>query len=133
MHPFVNEMIGKYGQKIRDEICEVNKTYEFENCTGLVQNNELISYIKNNPQQKHHILTSQNHLLLDKLLSELKMKNIFEEIITRDDVYLIKPDPQGIKMIIQDHDIPEFIMLGDTSSDEQTTLAVGMDFEYIKI
>lgn len=133
VHQYTNFMIKKYGRSIRDEISNFNKDYENTFCESMLINNDLIKYIKTNPLQKHHILTSQNHLLLDRLLDEINIRDLFEKIITRDDVLLVKPDTEGMLKIIDNQKVEDFIYLGDADSDKKTAEAVGMDFEWIKI
>lgn len=128
-----NDMVRKYGKSMRDKMWKFTEDFEYENCTGLVLNSELVDYIKKNPQQKHHILTSNGLKNISKLLAEYDLVGLFDKIITRNNVYLLKPDPEGINQIIGQDNISDFILLGDGSSDEQTALAVGMDFEWIKM
>lgn len=133
VHQFTNQMIVKYGKPLRDEVCEFNKNFEDKYNQGVEVNQELVEYIKNNSQQKHYLLTSNCHLLIDRLLVDLGLENSFTKVITRDDVLLIKPDTEGINKIIDGQNVTDFIYLGDSVFDEETAKAVGMDFEWIKM
>lgn len=133
VHLLQNSMVKKYGRLLRDEICNFNWNYEKDNCKGIIANDKVIDYIRGNANKNYYIFTAQNHLLLDSLLKELDIKTLFTKIVTRDDVLFVKPDPEGINLILQGREVVDFIYLGDSALDEETAQAAGVAFEYISM
>lgn len=62
-------------------------------------------------------------------LHKLKIDDAFEKIVARDDVMYIKPDPDGVRLVLGDEpDVSKFLMVGDSSADKGAAEAIGMDF-----
>ncbi len=134
VHLLQNELVKKYGKDIRDEMSKMNEQYEYNYYIKLIPNKELIAFIKGNKDKHHFIVSNQNRLLLSKALKELGIDEYIERSITRDDVYYIKPDPEGLlKLIDPDQPLKDYIYVGDVLSDEQAAQSTGMDFEYVKM
>lgn len=134
LHQILNDFIHKYGKPIRDEFFEFHKKYEIEKCKGATPNNDLINFIKTHPNISHNIFTSQSRELLNKLLVEIGLEGYFDKIVARDDLYFIKPDPEGLNLIISPNsNKSDYIMVGDSSVDEGAARNAGIDFELIDV
>lgn len=134
VHLLQNEMVKKYGKGIGIGMSKMNEQYEYNFYKEIIPNKELIAFIKENKDKHHFIVSNQNRLLLTKALKELGIDECIERSITRDDVYYIKPDPEGLlKLIDPNQPLTDYIYVGDVLSDEQAAQAVGMDFEYVKM
>jgi len=128
-----NDYVKKYGKALKDKISSMNETYEIENIKKVTPNKKLIEYIRNRKNVINFVLTSNNHKLVDGFLKEYGIYERFEKIIARDDVFLIKPDSEGIEKILKGLDRKVTIMVGDTSNDELTARTSAIDFEMVKI
>ncbi|UTR16541.1 HAD family hydrolase [Salipaludibacillus sp. LMS25] len=80
--------------------------------------NELIRYLKSKGL-KIGIVTGKAKRSLDISLKALQMENIFDVIITGDDVIRPKPDPEGINKALSLLDIKnnEAMFIGDSDAD----------------
>lgn len=134
VHLLQNEMVKRYGKGVRIGMSKMNEQYEYNFYKEIIPNKELITFIKENRDKHHFIVSNQNRLLLTKALKELGIDEYIEGSITRDDVEMIKPDPEGLLMLIDPNQpLTDYIYVGDAPSDEQAAQSVGMDFEYVKM
>ncbi len=105
----------KYREKHRDLVSE-NKEI-----------NDLLLLIKE-AGYKLGIVTGKARRSLDISLESLKMNNLFDVIVTGDDVTMPKPHPEGIHKALVQLDIKnnEAIFLGDSDADIQAGKEAGV-------
>jgi HAD superfamily hydrolase (TIGR01549 family) len=129
-HIYVNDSVKKYGKPLRDALWNFNEAYETTRETGLAANEPLIAFIKNDKNYRKQLYTSNSKRAVSRFLHELGIETLFEQKCFRNDVDFIKPDPQGFWNILYDKSVPlqNYLMIGDSSSDEGMAKAVGMDF-----
>jgi phosphoglycolate phosphatase-like HAD superfamily hydrolase len=140
MHGHYNHMIERFGDDLRDKLLKLNNEYELSYFKGTINNNELIEFIKENIKEnikdkeiKQYVLTSNGKDIINKLLKDLDLENIFEKVVTRDTAKYIKPSTSGIEQIVDIKNKDEYIMVGDTDADEKVAKAMDIDFEKIEI
>lgn len=78
-----------------------------------------LNYLNNEKDFKLFLFTSTNRQLVTKSLKKNGLVSYFDMIIGREDVRRLKPDPQGIEIIIEKYKClrNEVIIIGDTEKD----------------
>ena len=63
------------------------------------------------------------------MLKKYNLLPQFKKIVTRNDVAMVKPHPEGFALI-KDNNIPlnKYLFIGDSKADKQAAQAVGIDF-----
>ena len=74
--------------------------------------------------------TNKNTALL--LLKTLGIDDLFDVIVTADDVKRAKPDPEGLLKALERSGCRDGIFVGDTKYDEETAHRAGMGFIHVK-
>lgn len=129
-HLSINQAIKAFGKPLRDKLWKFNAAYETKHTQGLELNHELLDFIRSNTHYRLMLYTSNSTQLVEKCLHELGIGEAFERTCFRDDVQFVKPDPDGFWRLLFDQAVPisDYLMIGDSSSDEGMAKAVGMDF-----
>lgn len=129
-HLYVNDSVKKFGKPLRDALWNFNEAYETNRATELDINHRLVEFINNDNKHRKLLYTSNSKQAVSTYLEQLELAPIFEKKCFRDDVDLIKPEPEGFWKILFDKSVPieNYLMIGDSSSDEGMAKAVGMDF-----
>ena len=78
------------------------------------------------------LFTSTNRKTALDILQHLKILDLFDIIVTADDVKVAKPDPTGVKKILQISGCKDAILVGDTVYDEETAKNTGIRFIHVK-
>lgn len=134
---FTNEITRIYGGENKNIINEFYSKFELENLQGFKINIDLVNFITTNRDKyKFYIFTTNTRTIVENILKELNIKDIFEKIITKENVELTKPYPEGFYQIYdaKKMQIKELVMIGD-SDDTDKILAerVGIDFFKVKM
>jgi len=132
--PIQLEIAEKYGNEGTNVIIDSARKFETEYLEGVSKNEELVSFIKENSNGYDLFIWSTNTLkVINLVLDQHDMTNIFTDIVPRDRVDFIKPNPEGFKYINVpgNRDKAEYLMIGDSSSDEGAAKNVGIDFFHI--
>ncbi len=134
-HLYINESIRQFGKPLRDLLWEFNEAYEVTNAEGMQINVPLVELIKSDRRFRKFLFTSNSKAVVIPYLSQLNIGNCFERFCFRDDVELIKPDPDGFWRILYDESVPliDYLMIGDSSSDEGMAKAADIDFFKIEM
>lgn len=128
-HKFYNELVDKYGDSLVRKVQSFVSDYEEEFTLGFTPYQELVEFIKNNNTNNLYIYSSNARKTVESGLADLDILKSFQNIVSRDDVRKIKPEPEGFKQLgIQDDVVFQTLMIGDSSSDELAANAVGIDF-----
>lgn len=62
------------------------------------------------------------------VLRQLGIAELFETIVSRDDVRLIKPDPEGWQHIYGGQELSSYLFIGDSVNDRSAAEAIGIDY-----
>lgn len=65
---------------------------------------------------------------VERALLELGIQHYFDRVVTRNDVRLAKPDPEGWRLLDDGTPKPEYLFVGDSSNDENAAKAIGLDY-----
>jgi len=130
---FINIMVEKHGVHLRDKIVEYNESFECEYNKGVVTNTLVLEYLRNEKSKNFYLLTSNSRRFIDQVLVELGLEHIFDLVITRNDVFYTKPHTEGISRIVEKGKEGDYIMIGDSSSDEGAAKNIGIEYIFEKI
>lgn len=125
-----NAYIETGGREARDNILEINYRNEKQYYTGykfLPVALPLISLAKK--YATLYIWTSNDHRIIDPILTELKIDDYFAKVFARNDVTFIKPNPEGFSLIYNEKNPKtQYLIIGDSAADEGAGQNVGIDF-----
>ncbi len=128
-----NDFVREYGEEVVRPIKTANSKYEQEMSRGFIPNQSLIEFIKNESGFEMFVYSSNSRATVEKGLKELGIRDYFEQIVSRDDVSFIKPDPEGF-LLIYDPDVPkeQYLMIGNSPADRGVAKSVGIDFYLVE-
>ena len=128
-HESYNNFVKTHGVKVVELVKVFRQRYERKMNRGFTPNKELIEFIKNANEYKKYVYSNNSRPTVLKGLRELELDNLFDQIVTCDEVIYTKPDPEGFKLIY-DSSVPksEYLMIGDSSADQKMAEAAGIDF-----
>ena len=129
-HELANRAIQKHGEMAQKAICEFNETYELSHYGGYTPNDELLTFIrKNQKTYPFYLWTSNARKTIQDFLQKESFITTFKTIVTREDVYFIKPNGEGFKKIyIPGTELSDYLMVGDSVVDEGGAKDAGIDF-----
>lgn len=79
------------------------------------------------------IHSSNSRASIEEALKTFDVLDMVEFIVSRDDVSRLKPDPQGMKKILErlKLDPKDVLMIGDSEHDERAALGAGVRFVHV--
>lgn len=115
--------------KLKDLIITNCLKFEKENLKDFQVNHQLLNLVENVKGYQLFLWTSQTKPTVQKVLQKLKIQNKFKRLVTRNDVSLLKPDPEGFYQI-SDPAISnkQYLLIGDSQADQEAAQSVGIDF-----
>ncbi len=127
-----NRYVAAFGDKAEQRIIEHNEAFE-NRLSGVDLHDELNDIVRRLARQCRLFIWSSNvRSVIDKVLNEQELHTLFEKVITRNDVRMIKPDPEGFSLI-RDPAVPnsKYLLVGDSSNDSGAAKSIGIDFYHI--
>ncbi|MBU1118021.1 HAD family hydrolase [Patescibacteria group bacterium] len=124
-----NLYIERYGKVMRDQICLNNKISEVKLFQKAIINKPLIDLINKISNVSMFIWSSNTKELIEMVLKKNHILKKFYLIVSRNDLYYLKPNPEGFKKIHQTS-IPlnKYLFIGDSQNDAQAAKSIGIDF-----
>ncbi|MBI3103343.1 HAD-IA family hydrolase [Candidatus Daviesbacteria bacterium] len=124
-----NEYVSKFGKKARDLIYKNNLKFEKGHYKGVEVNPEILDFISKTDKYQIFIWSANTSEIIVRVLKEYKLLNKFKKIISRDDVNLLKPDPEGFTKIYDPQiDKEKYLFVGDSLNDKLAAQNAGVDF-----
>ena len=125
--------IKEFGSELRDRIIQINYEAERDDMNGYKLLKPQYDWISDLSKTfLLHIWTSNDKRTIIPLLQKLNIDQFFKTVITRNDVYYIKPEKDGFEKINSEQKPKEcFIMIGDSSSDSGAAKSAGIDFLHV--
>ncbi|MCA9386469.1 HAD family hydrolase [Candidatus Dojkabacteria bacterium] len=134
----INELVIEHGKKVWEVEREMSEDFELNHIEGYEINQNLFDFIKQNKDKyAFYIWSSNTDRGIRKILNEEKMEKFFEDIISKDDVELMKPYPDGFFKLVENlklnnKKVPDrdtFLFVGNNPrSDKQAAEQAGIDF-----
>jgi putative hydrolase of the HAD superfamily len=124
-----NKYMQNHGEAVRSFMNEHSRAFESEQLVRHEPNTDLLEVLKQLQDKELFIWSSNTFDTIQRVLSETNMLHYFENIITRDKVQFIKPQPDGFLLIRKpDISTDRYLMVGDSSHDRGAAEAAGIDF-----
>ena len=125
--------IKEFGAELRDRIIQINYESERDDMNGYKLMKPQYDWLSDLSQEfTLHIWTSNDKRTIIPLIKDINIDQFFKTVVTRNDVYYIKPEKDGFEKINSEHKPAEcFIMIGDSSSDSGAAKSAGIDFLHV--
>ncbi|MEX0895942.1 MAG: HAD-IA family hydrolase [Patescibacteria group bacterium] len=122
--------VRQFGNKANKIINHWSNEFERQYLQGVSEHISLTNFIrKRSAEYDIFLWTSNTRGTVEPILKEVHILSYFQRTVTADDVRMIKPDPEGFDLIRTDNrPLDEFLMIGDSSNDQEAAAAAGIDF-----
>ena len=126
----INLITNKQGDLAKKRLNTFIQEYEQRNYRGYTPNPALIAFIKAQKQNYSLSLwTSNTKQIVDDFLQKEQLYDSFNTIVTFESVKFTKHNPDGFYKIYDRNNIKsDYLMIGDSASDEAAAKAAGIDF-----
>ncbi|MFA5136420.1 MAG: HAD-IA family hydrolase [Patescibacteria group bacterium] len=126
-----NLAIKKHGNKAKSMLDGFTERYEVQHYSGYIAHKELLAFIRLYQNKYiYFIWTSNMKKTIQDFLYKEHLHDFFQKIITRSDVSLLKPEPDGFAQIyIPDSLLSDYLFIGDNArTDKAAAQKAGIDF-----
>lgn len=133
-HDIQNVFIEKYGDEVRNKLLKFCQDYEKEHTKEIIPIESVLNLIMTIKGSKLYVWSSNTENLLRQSLLKLGILYKFSRIVSRDDVYFIKPRTDGFELIknnAADISISDYMFIGNSEADELA--AQKLDMEYVDV
>ncbi|NOY15213.1 MAG: HAD family hydrolase [bacterium] len=127
----INQIISVYGKAAKDKLYKMSAEFEVNNLEKVLVNDGLVEFVKKYQDQHRFFIWSSNmSAAIEPILKDYGLLEIFDKVITKDRVDLIKPYPDGFYQIYNPEvdKRSDFMMIGDSGFDQEVAKRVGIDF-----
>lgn len=131
-HLFQNDFFRKYGKACRDQVAIFSSNYELKHSVGIRPNDVVLKLIQNIKVGDLYLWSSNSRKPIEKYLSQLGILNRFAKLVTRDDVFCLKPDIEGFSLISDGRPLDQYLFFGDSIYDKKAAQAIGIDYVDVK-
>lgn len=130
-----DQVIDKHGGMARKRVFEFCEKYEGSNDYDVEVNGELLKWVVDNALDYKMVIWSSNMSeTVRQVFVNQNVTEFFSLIVGKEDVKRLKPYTDGFE-IIYDYfggEVSDYLMVGDSNSDEGAAKNVGMDFVKVK-
>jgi HAD superfamily hydrolase (TIGR01549 family) len=130
-----NEAVRRHGQKAVQLRHSYSREFEKKYLQGVEEHHEMTKFINEfggagDVEYKFYLWTSNMRETVEPVLKEHNLLRYFEKLVTKSDVQLTKPEPEGFYKIFDPshHKKEEFLMIGDSINDKNAAKNAGIDF-----
>lgn len=125
-----HQVVKKHGEQAKQLINQWAAIFEKEHLVGVTEHHSLTNFVREQHDQYQIFLwTSNMQSTVRPILKHEGLLDFFEKLVAKDDVRMIKPDPDGFSLIrSEDEPLENFLMIGDSDNDEGAAKAAGIDF-----
>ncbi len=130
-----NEATRRFGEQARQMRYEYSAFFESAYLAVVIQHKDLTDVIRKERQKYSYFLWSSNmRSTIEPELEKAGLLSHFERLVCKDDVSLIKPEPEGFSLIFDgtQHQPSEYLMIGNSHHDRAAAEAAGIDFFLVK-
>lgn len=130
----VNQVIAKHGKEVRDKVMGISNEFEVSRLKSLSVHQELVDFIKENKNKyTFHLWTTNMAASIHPLLEKTEIKDLFDKIVTKTDVDLIKDSPDGFFKIFdpENYSRNDYLMVGNSAHDEGAAWNARIDFFHV--
>ncbi|MCA9324086.1 HAD-IA family hydrolase [Candidatus Saccharibacteria bacterium] len=124
-----NEYVKNHGRVVKNFLAEHSAQFEIENMQEYRPNTDLLQALEELNDVKKYVWSSNARPVIELVLKETKLSKKFDKIVSKQDVELIKPEPDGFYAVYDESvDKSKYLMVGDSSYDRDAARAAGIDF-----
>jgi beta-phosphoglucomutase-like phosphatase (HAD superfamily) len=126
-----NAFVEKHGDAALALLCAHNKRFE-SGFTAFHKNDGLLAEIEAiGTSAQRSIWSSNTRDVVEHVLELAELDGLFDKIVSRDNVRMLKPNPEGFALL-HDPAVPKsrYVLVGDSSSDRGAAQAAGIDFYF---
>lgn len=128
-----NKYVLKFGDRARKLVDKANIDFETKYFKNVVPNKELLEFLKHAKNYKLFIWSANTRYVIEKVLKNYGIDNMFDQLVTRLEVDMLKPNPEGFNKIY-DPQVPKnnYLFIGDSDNDKNAAKNAQLDFFLIK-
>ncbi|NCN24055.1 MAG: hypothetical protein COU65_04455 [Candidatus Pacebacteria bacterium CG10_big_fil_rev_8_21_14_0_10_42_12] len=136
-HYFENAVVAEIGEEAAKKRWQICEDFEVNELTGFIEHHEMTNFVRTHSENYAFVIWSSNaRVTIEKTLKELDIFQHFSLLVTKTDVWMTKPNPEGFNLFIKQEldtllpgwELEDVLMIGDSLSDSGAAKAVGMDF-----
>ncbi|OGZ00488.1 MAG: hypothetical protein A2946_00575, partial [Candidatus Liptonbacteria bacterium RIFCSPLOWO2_01_FULL_53_13] len=132
VHMHQNRFFRKYGKECKDKVSAFAAQYERDHVTGFAVDEDVLKIIREAINCKLYVWSSNTKKTVEEQLKKLNVFHMFDKIITSDDVFYIKPDPEGFSLVADSTPLNRYVFFGDSACDKEAAANVGIDYIDVK-
>jgi HAD superfamily hydrolase (TIGR01549 family) len=128
---FIHRYVEKYGPNFLKDFVEFEKKLEQEHYYGYIKIEKSLKLLEEleRAEKKLFLLTSNCREVVEPILTELKIKDYFQRIVTVNDVENLKPSAAPFKLIREIEIAKEkYLMIGDSKNDSGFAKQAGIAY-----
>lgn len=125
-----NDLAHTYGPEVKEHLDQLWSEFELAHADNLKPNQALLNFITANQHSYRYSVWSSNSLpLIETTFQIYNLRSLFSRIISRNDVYHLKPNPEGFEKINQQNlNLKQYLFIGDSPEDEAAAKNCSIDF-----
>jgi len=130
-----NKLVERFGRGMYTKICKNNERFETTEITGIDIYPELVEFVRDLHSQGYtlYLWSSNTKKAVTDALCRVHLEGAFQNMATRNDVLLLKPEPEGFYFLSNKKDTKrEYLMIGNSHNDKRAAAASGIDFFQIR-
>ncbi len=134
-HQYYNALVDRHGENLVDDVRKFVSMYEKKRVFEFTPYVELVNFIKkvhsnsSDSSIKMFVFSSNARNTIETGLKKLQIFEAFSQLVTRDDVFKVKPDPEGFHLFDQfDQQKNTFLLIGDSNADRSAAKQAGISF-----
>lgn len=124
----ITQKLGRVAAEVR---WEYSRQFEKDNLRGVSELHDLTDFIRtNHTKYQFYLWTSNMRETVEPILQKSGLLPYFTTLITKGDVLLMKPDPEGFQLVFNPltHKKSEWLMIGNSKNDKKAAEAAKIDF-----
>jgi len=127
-----NDFFTTYGKACRDKILAFSEEYELRHATGFRPDPNILKVIHDTTDKKMYVWSSNSRKIIERYLGELQIWHRFERIVSKDDVFFIKPHTEGFSLIHDGSHLNDYVFFGDSDADKGVAKNLGITYIDVK-
>ena len=134
-----NEAVRRHGQRALQIRHRYSREFEKKYLQGVEEHHEITEFINEfgsaaDAGYTFYLWTSNMRETVEPVLEEHNLRRYFKQLVTKSEVQLTKPEPEGFYKIFDPsyHKKEEFLMIGDSINDKNAAKNAGIDFYSVK-
>lgn len=126
-----NGITRKWGTQAAEIRWQYSRQFEHDNLRGVIELSDLTNFIRDNhAEYDYYLWTSNMRETVQPILQKNGLLPYFTRLVTKGDVLLMKPEPEGFELIFEPRTQvrTDYLMIGNSKNDQKAAAAAGIDF-----